>query len=317
MHTSENCLKLLLQANRILSSTLNLEDVLSKIIELAMEIVSAEASSILLLDEETGELGFDVALGEKGEQVKQVQLKISEGIAGWVAEQKKFLIVNDVTKDPRWTSKIDHQFDFITRSVMAVPLIYKTKLLGVIEVINRRDGTDFDEQSLQILEAFASQAAISVETSMLFTNLKTEKEKLESVFLQMSDAAIFIDSSYNIVFANPACKELIGEIKADIFSTFQDFNIIPPDFNTIFKTKNKTVSIELLHKQRQFYLSGKISSIADDKKNIIGYILTFRDVTEEKKEQLLKRNFLSLISHKLKTPLVSIIGYSDLLAKKF
>lgn len=178
LNLSDEHFHLLIQANRILSSTLDLKEVLSKIMELAMEIVGSEAASILLLDEKTNELVFDVALGEMGEKVEQVRLKLDEGIAGWVAKEKKAIIVNDVSKDPRWTQRIDYQSDFKTKSMIAIPLIYKGKTLGVVEVINRSDDGDFSEKDLVVLEAFTAQAAISIETARLFLNLRTEKKRL-------------------------------------------------------------------------------------------------------------------------------------------
>ena len=97
--------ELLLQANRILSSKLEVDDLLQAVMELATRVVKAEAASILLLDEKTNELYFDVALGEAGEEIKQIRLKVGEGLAGWVAEHKEPAIVNDVKSDPRWSGK--------------------------------------------------------------------------------------------------------------------------------------------------------------------------------------------------------------------
>jgi len=312
---NEKQLTNLLQAGKILSSTLSTEDVLFNIMKIAMEIVNAEGSSILLLDEKTKELVFDVALGDKTEKIKHIRLKIGEGIAGWVAKEKKSVLVHNVLKDPRWSDKTDMYIEFKTKSVLAVPVIYKDKLIGVLEVVNKKNNLKFNRTDLQILETFASQSAISIETAKLFDNLKTEKEKIQLIFSQMSDAAMFIDTKGKILFSNLSCKNLLPEVKQDIFSTFEEFDI-NPDFNTILKTlseKALTLQIEFSHKKRQFFLSGNISKIIDTKNNIVGFILIFRNTTEEKKEQILKRNFLSFISHKLRTPLVSIIGYSDLL----
>src|SRR5882672_3739051 len=104
--------ELLLQANRILSSKLNVDEVLEAVLELAAKVVKAEASSLLLLDEKTNELYFDVALGSVSAKVKQIRIKVGEGIAGWVAEKKLPLIVNDVKKDPRFTTKVDKSTSF-------------------------------------------------------------------------------------------------------------------------------------------------------------------------------------------------------------
>src|SRR5437016_4522821 len=96
-------IKLLLSANRILASTLDIDKLLKVVLNLAAQVVLAETGSLLLLDEKANELVFDVALGEAGKELKTIRLKLGEGIAGWVAKENKPLIVNDPAKDPRWT----------------------------------------------------------------------------------------------------------------------------------------------------------------------------------------------------------------------
>ncbi|MBU2567939.1 MAG: GAF domain-containing sensor histidine kinase [Elusimicrobia bacterium] len=310
----EGHLRLLLQANRILSSTLDLRDVLAKIMELAMEIVTAEGSSVLLLDEQTNELVFDVTLGEKSEKVNQVRLKVGEGIAGWVAGQKKSIIVNDVENDPRWSKRIDTAAGFTTRSVMCCPLVFKGKLLGVLEVVNKQNGAGFTGSDMQIIEAFSAQAAISIATSRLFSDITAEKDKMQLVFSEMVEAAIFFDTAGKILFANHYFSVLTGGYKNDIYSTFENFSVTPP-LKAALSSPDKITNLEFAHRERKFFLSGKLGRVTNPT-DTVGYILLLRDVTDEKKTQHLKKDFLSLISHKLKTPLVSIIGYSDLLLQK-
>ena len=311
INLTEEHFHLLVQANRILSSTLDYKEVLSKIMELAMEIVKSEAASILILDEKTDELVFDVALGEKGDQVKQIRLKVGEGIAGWVAKEKQPLVVNDVKKDPRWTQKVDNKSEFQTRSMIAVPLIYKGRTLGVVEVINKDENGLFNDTDLAVLEAFSAQAAISIETARLFDDLRKEKEKIELMFSQMSDCAILTGADGTVTFYNDMCRELLGDIKGSLKEIFSEYDMTI-GFDAFFSSNSPTAAMEFSHRDRQRYLSGKINRIIDDSGRTGGYIVIFRDVTEEKREEMVKRSFLSLISHKLKTPLVSIIGYSEM-----
>ncbi|MEW6040497.1 MAG: GAF domain-containing sensor histidine kinase, partial [Elusimicrobiota bacterium] len=306
---------LLLQAIRTLTSTLDEKEILEHIIDLAMEIVGAEAASILLLDPKTGELVFDITLGEKGSQIKKIRLSPGEGIAGWVASEKKPLIVNDVKNDPRWSEKIDRRSKFTTNSIIAMPLLYKERLLGVLEVINKKNNESFNEEDLQILEAFSVQAAISIETAQLFSGIKTEKEKIELIFTQMTDGAMLVDSNAGIILFNNTAKLFVTPESTTLYSAFNDYDC-QPSISEVLKNNRQTTKIELSHKSKQLTLSGSVSRIFNDE-GLAGYLLTFYNSTEEKKEKLLKRNFLSLISHKLKTPLVSIIGFSNLLHNKF
>jgi GAF domain-containing protein len=105
MNPSPQKFQHLLKANQILSSTLNLSELLRQVMRLATEMVDAETASLLLYDEKNDELFFDLALTDKESQLKRIRLKSGEGIAGWVAREKKSLIVNDAANDPRWTSR--------------------------------------------------------------------------------------------------------------------------------------------------------------------------------------------------------------------
>jgi putative nucleotidyltransferase with HDIG domain len=164
--------KKLLSITLILNSSLEPQVVHEKTIEGITEIVNAEVGSLLLFDEEKKELFFDVALGEKGELIKQIRLKLGEGIAGYVALERKSLIVNDVNKDPRFFKKADEKSGFITKSILCSPLIYKNKLLGVIQAINKKNNDIFDYKDLELFESFANIVSIAIENANLYTRLK-------------------------------------------------------------------------------------------------------------------------------------------------
>src|SRR5690242_12727799 len=128
MELSEQDLLRIFEATRAIASTLRLSELLEKVVKLASEVVRAEAGSLLLMDQSTGELYFDVALGEKGDALQQIRLKKGEGIAGWVAEKRKPAVVNNVMDDPRWTRKADNTSRFETKAILAVPMQARDKL---------------------------------------------------------------------------------------------------------------------------------------------------------------------------------------------
>jgi response regulator RpfG family c-di-GMP phosphodiesterase len=150
-----------------LSSTLDLDTLLKRIGDAAERITNSEASSIMLVDEDKQHLYFKTATGEKVTAVKKIKIKIGEGIAGSVVLTKESEIVNDVTKDPRFTGKIDQQSGFKTRSILAVPIIINTadngeEVIGVIEVLNKRESTGFNEEDKKLLESLAGLASVSI-----------------------------------------------------------------------------------------------------------------------------------------------------------
>src|ERR1035437_8820723 len=207
-------LELLLEVGRLLSSKLELPELLTTVLELASRVVDAETASLLLLDEKTGELYFDTALG-LGEDMSKVRLKLGQGIAGAVAQSRKPEIINEVRKDPRWSPKMDEQSGFVTRSILAVPILLKGRLLGVVEAINKRGGPVATED-VQAFDAFASQAGVAIDNARLFTSLRDEKFKLATVFAQMNDGAALTDAAGRVILSNDAASRLLGGELSDL-----------------------------------------------------------------------------------------------------
>jgi diguanylate cyclase (GGDEF)-like protein len=143
----------------------------SKVIELVMEkirqLIPSEAWSLLMVDEERGELVFEAALGAKGSDVASYRLKLGEGVAGWVAETGKPAIVNNTTRDRRFTPRLDTRTSFATRSILCAPLVSRGRTIGVIEIINKRDGT-FTRADLQVMLTLVEPCAIALENAILF-----------------------------------------------------------------------------------------------------------------------------------------------------
>lgn len=187
-----NRLQSLIQVTAIISSVLDLEILLKLVMDKAQSVMKAEASSILLLNEDTGMLECEIALGEVGDKVKQkVRLEMGQGIGGWVAQTGKPLIVADVNSDSRFHSESDQETGFHTRSILAVPLKVKDKIIGVAEVLNPLDSRAFTEDDLDLFETFSRQVALAIENARMHQHLM-EKQKLE----QQLEAAYFIQQSF-------------------------------------------------------------------------------------------------------------------------
>jgi HD-GYP domain-containing protein (c-di-GMP phosphodiesterase class II) len=161
----------LIEMASLVNSTLDTHEIRKRAIEASTALLKTEAGSLLLIDHETGELYFEIALGEKGHKLKEIRLAKGQGIAGWVAETGQPLIVQDVQRDPRFYSDADKRSEFITRDLVCVPVRTKDKILGVLQAINKSDGT-FDDEDMQILSALADQVAVAIENATLYEQLK-------------------------------------------------------------------------------------------------------------------------------------------------
>ncbi|MBI3585291.1 MAG: GAF domain-containing protein [Nitrospinae bacterium] len=172
-----NELNTLSEISRNINSILDLDPLLKVVMHNATEVMKAEVSSVLLIDEDEKELIFRIALGEKGEKVKKIKLKVGEGIAGWVAKTGKPIIVNDVKNEPRFNQRVDRKTGFKTRSILCVPLYSKEKMIGVIQVINKHENLPFTKEDEELLNTFACHAAIAIENAKLYENIREEERK--------------------------------------------------------------------------------------------------------------------------------------------
>lgn len=167
-----------------LTRTTDLDVLLNKILKYAAIIVKAEAASILLLDKEKNELYFKASLGKKSKEVKKYKVKFGEGIAGWVAEKGKSLIVDDVAKDTRWNKNLDSTTKYKTKSLICVPLILEKEIMGVMEVINKKDEECFDKNDEEILNSFANQVVIALWNANIIEDLNNYFVHITEILIQ-------------------------------------------------------------------------------------------------------------------------------------
>jgi diguanylate cyclase (GGDEF)-like protein len=158
-------LSLFHEVGKTLASTLDLQKILQTIMEKISDFLQPDTWSLLMLDEATQELYFEIAIGAGANKLKDVRLKVGEGIAGWVAAKGEPVLVEDVRKDSRFTTKVDELTQIETRSVVCVPIKGREKILGVIELINCLGRESFRNEDIPILKNLADYAAIALENA--------------------------------------------------------------------------------------------------------------------------------------------------------
>ncbi|NJC88496.1 MAG: sensor domain-containing diguanylate cyclase [Desulfuromonas sp.] len=164
-------LEVLIEIGKALTSTLDLEGVLKLIMDQLSRLLKAQAWSLLLRDAESGELAFELAVSPAAERLKGLRLARGQGIAGWVAENGRPLLIPDVRIDGRFSDKIDRASAFVTRSVVCVPIKSRDCVLGVIELVNGPGEGVFTQADLQILATIADYAAIAIENARNFKRI--------------------------------------------------------------------------------------------------------------------------------------------------
>lgn len=161
-----------LQIGKLLTSTLNLNEILELIMSKVSEIIKAANWSLLLKDENKNELFFAVVVGLDKKLIKDVRIPLGVGIAGRVAESGQSLFISDAQRDGRLHRKVDQITGFTTKSIICIPLKNQGKTLGVIEIINVKDIEKFKSTYLPILQVLTDYAAIAIMNSNYFSKIQ-------------------------------------------------------------------------------------------------------------------------------------------------
>lgn len=144
---------------------------LEMIVETAAHVINARAASLFLIDQAAGELVFEVALGEKAEEVKKFRVPLGRGFAGLVAVTGQPMSVSKVSQDPRWANEIGKQVQYIPESMLVMPLRYGEEIIGVIQLLDKQGASSFSPADMETLGLFANQAAVAIEQSRISRNM--------------------------------------------------------------------------------------------------------------------------------------------------
>jgi len=233
------------EASRTVTSSLDLEQVLTTVMQEATDVLKVEATSVLLLDDEDKELVLETVVGPQAEKVKGLRLPLGQGIAGWVAREGQPLLVPDVKEEPRFYPGIDQATGFVTKSVLAVPLKVKGRVIGVIEAVNKTEG-DFGQTDVELLSSMTQSAAIAIENARLYEaieeysrileekvilrtrNLAEEKGKLDAILRNIADGLLVIDTEDRLILANPVAARVLGFKLEDAIDHKIDEEVLAP-----------------------------------------------------------------------------------------
>lgn len=197
-------LTLLNKVSQLLTSTFDLQTILSLVLTGTKDILNADASSVLLYDKKMDKLVFKAATGEASDRIKGLTLAPGEGVAGWVIKHKEPLIFSKVYEDSRFCPRIDELTGFTTRSLLCAPLITRGEVIGAIEVVSESPGR-FRKRDLELLTALATSAAIAIENSRLLEG--TRRQLMESRVLfevsQKLTALLSLDELLQLIVDSP------------------------------------------------------------------------------------------------------------------
>jgi signal transduction histidine kinase len=297
-----------------LMRTLNLDQILKKVLDILQKFFGYLNCAILLVDEEAGELEVKAARGYLRETIGKVRLKIGqEGIAGWAAAHKTALNVPDVTQDSRYVEGMEE-----TRSEMAVPMMAGDKVIGVLDV-QRSEVKAFNDDDLRVLSSVAAQAAIAIERARLYfaerrlrTAIAEERAKLEAIIRGASDAIFVTNEGGQVLLMNPAAEQAF-DVKAGTWVDRPLKSVIKDaDLLALWRTcltDGDFCSDEIpLADGRTLY--AQLTPVAG-----VGQMAIMRDITHLKELDRMKSEFVSTVSHDLASPLQAIQIMAELIPK--
>jgi len=193
--------------------TVNLKELLDKVMTKVCEVLNTEAATLFLIDPEKKELRFEIVKGEKSQVIEQsrsqLRIPLGRGISGWVAQMGKPVMSKEPEQDIRFYKDIDKITGFTTRNLLCVPLILQNKIKGVIEVINKKEG-NFEDIDIQILHTIAGQIAMVMENHNLYTEISETRLYLDNIIENMPGGFISIDKECRVKTFNLRANKISG-----------------------------------------------------------------------------------------------------------
>jgi two-component system NtrC family sensor kinase len=296
-------LEMIFHVGRTITSQLDLDRVLTEIVDAAVQIAEAEEGSILLPDDETGELYMVAARNFQEEFVRTFRLPVEDTHAGQVLRTGEPFFLNEVDPQKIKTS-------YLVFSAAYVPLIYHGRTIGVLSVDNRESKRMLAEENITLLSTMADYAAVAIENAKLFLQTDRERIKLETILEQIEDGVLVVAENGEILLVNHVVRELFD---------LEDAEIAGKMYHEVFTHRDLLMAIrggfpyperiEILVDEGTYYRV-RITMVDG-----IGKVLSLHDISYLKKLNEVKTEFVNNVSHDLRTPLTSIMGYVELLKR--
>ena len=285
------------------TAQLDLDGVLTTIVDAAVKLTGAEESSILLQDEDTDELYMRAARNFQEDFVRTFRLPVEDTHAGEVIKTGEPVIINADNPQKIKTAYLVH-------SLVYVPLICSGRTIGVLGVDNRESGKGFSEKHVTLISTLADYAAIAIENAKLYSETEIERNKLENILTQIEDGVIVVGDSNELILVNRRARlafdlgdeDLSGKALEDVFDNRDLLRAIRGE-------ALDPQRIELKADDEHFYRV-QVTNIQD-----IGTVATLQDISYLKELDRIKTDFVNTVSHDLRSPLTSILGYVELIKR--
>jgi two-component system NtrC family sensor kinase len=284
------------------ASLLDLERLLGRLVDAAVYLTGAEEGWLMLLDTETDELYVRAAKGIEEKQARSLRLRVQDSLAGAVIRSGEPVIIDGRTHRVKTA--------YLVNSLIAVPLKIGGQAIGVLSVDLRVSDRSFSSSAPDLLSALADYAAIAIQNAELFTKVEDGRRRLQAILTGTSDAILVTDPHYRIVLLNRSAARLFGVDTREVIGELVPDVVESRELCALFAQAadpQAAHSVEVPSVDDRTY-NANLTAVSG-----IGYVVVMQDITHLKELERLKNEFVSNVSHDLRSPMTSIRGFVDLL----
>lgn len=287
---------------RSITSSLDIDSVLTAIVDAAVGLTGAEEGSLLLLDEATGELYMRAARNFQEEFVRTFRLPVKDSLAGNVMRSGQPVILDETTPQKIKTA-------YLVQGLLYVPLQSHGQVFGVLGVDNRQSRLPFTQNHIKAISAMADYAVIAIENARLYAHTAVERNKLETILTKIQDGVVVLDPEDHVLILNQTVRDAFhledanytGKPISEVFDQAELLELVNTPEKRVFNRGEITLA------------DGRVFSVQLTPIPDVGLAITMHDITYLKKLDRIKSDFVSTVSHDLRSPLTAILGYVDLL----
>jgi len=287
---------------RTVTAMLDHNEVLTAVVDESVRLTGAEEGSLLLLDETTDELYMRASKNFDEVFARTFRLQVEDSLAGQVIESGEPVLLDEQTPQKIKTSYLVH-------SLIYVPLKARGRTIGVLGVDNRKAGNTLTREHVAILTAMADYAAIAIENARLFNSSEAERRKLETILARVENGVIVVDPENRLLIMNQTARDAFG-----VNGNWNGRPVIEvieePRILAMLRAKGRVSKREEVELQ-----DGRVFNAQRTPIEGIGQAIVMQDITHLKELDRIKSEFVTTVSHDLRSPLTAILGYVELIER--
>lgn len=295
----------LMTIGKRVTGQLDLAQVLAQVVQAAVEVTGAESGSLMLVEQSTNELYQVASTGEAQDAGASLRLPVADSLAGRVVQTQQPLVLAGDELQKIKTS-------YLFRALAYVPLLLKNRVIGVLGVSTRQEIRPFEQHTIRLLGVLADFAAIAIENARLYAATEKERDTLNTILRDTEDSIIVVDDDGKVLFANPAaCRTFnlsASQVQGRPLAEVLDHREVVELFNKEARSgRSRRTEIALSDGR---YLHAQLTILRG-----VGRVVVMQDITHLKELDRIKSDFVTTVSHDLRSPLTSILGYIELVRR--